>query len=81
MYKLRAWVILQGGMGVDGSGADGELDPHRKNGNGNSVGGLVFGNTFGSRYAVSCKDLVCTSAFLCVYFIYIFSLVLFRIHE
>ena len=42
-----------GGMGVDGSGADGELDPHRKNGNGNSVGGLVFGNTFGSRYAVS----------------------------
>ena len=53
MYKLRAWVILQGGMGVDGSGADGELDPHRKNGNGNSVGGLVFGNTFGSRYAVS----------------------------
>ena len=42
-----------GGMGVDGSGADGELDPHWENGNGNSVGGLVFGNTFGGRYAVS----------------------------
>ena len=52
MYKLRAWVILPG-RAVDGSGADGKLDPHWENGNGNSVGGLVFGNTFGGRYAVS----------------------------
>ena len=42
-----------GGRAVDGSGAGGKLDPHWENGNGNSVGGLVFGNTFGGRYAVS----------------------------
>ena len=36
-----------GGMGVDGSDGGGELDPHGADGNGNPIGGLVFGNTFG----------------------------------
>lgn len=35
-------------INVDGSDGGGELDPHGADGNGNPIGGLVFGNTFGA---------------------------------
>ena len=48
-------------INVDGSDGGGELDPHGADGNGNPIGGLVFGSTFGSnlqyhewtKYAIS----------------------------
>ncbi|KAJ7764664.1 carbohydrate-binding module family 13 protein [Mycena olivaceomarginata] len=35
-------------INIRGGDSGGELDPHGADGNGNPVGGLVFGNTFGS---------------------------------
>lgn len=50
--KTKDYVQITGvgkfqSMNIPGGDSGGELDPHGPDGNGNPVGGLVYGNTFG----------------------------------